>query len=76
MITSFFANITQALVCKHLSKLPPVVCDWQHCQRPRCPHYCQGECCNPNRQATFAPCPFDGKDLPLEADGDTDCSRH
>jgi hypothetical protein len=57
--------------CKHLSNLPPIVSDWQQsCQQPQCPHYCQGECCNTDRQAAFAPCPFDGKELPLE-DADT-----
>ena len=70
MTTSLLTNDTHALICKHLNELPPVVCDWQQsCQRPRCPHYRRGECCNPARLEASAPCPFDGRELPLE---DTD----
>lgn len=63
---------TLTFICKQLSNLPPVVSDWQQtCQQPCCPHFCDGECCNPGRHSQFAPCPFDGKDLPLE-DVDSD----
>jgi hypothetical protein len=61
-------DATATVPCKHLSGLPPVVSDWQQsCHQPRCPHYCQGECCHPRRQSSSAPCPFDGKELPLDA---------
>jgi hypothetical protein len=64
-------NATQALICNYLPQLPPVVSDWQQsCLQPRCPHYCQGGCWNPGRQAASASCPFEGKELPLE-DADT-----
>jgi hypothetical protein len=67
MTTSLLAATTHALVCKHLAELPPVVSDWQQsCQQPRCPHYCQGGCCNPHRQWASAPCPFDDTELLLE----------
>jgi hypothetical protein len=67
MTTSRPGDGTDALACKHLPDLPPVVSDWQQsCQQPRCPHYCQGECCHPGRQRADAPCPFDGKELLLE----------
>jgi hypothetical protein len=57
---------TKSVICKQLDKLPPVVSDWQQlCQQPRCSHYCAGECCNSGRQSASAPCPFDGKELPL-----------
>jgi hypothetical protein len=70
MTTSLRTNDTHTLICKHLSELPPVVSDWQlSCQQPRCPHHCQGACGNPGRQAASAPCPFDGKELPLEDAG-------
>ena len=72
MTTSFLTNNTHTLICKHLSVLPSVVCDWQQsCQQPRCPHYCQGECCHPDRHLASAPCPFDGKELSLEDADDT-----
>jgi hypothetical protein len=62
-----FAKDAHTLVCKHLAELPPVVTDWQQsCQQPRCPHYCQGDCCNPGRHWASAACPFDGKELLLE----------
>jgi hypothetical protein len=58
-------NYTNTLICKHLPALPPVVSDWQQeCHQPRCPYYCLGECTR--RQLASAPCPFDGKELPLE----------
>jgi hypothetical protein len=67
MTTSLLSNDRHTLICKHLRALPPVVSDWQQsCQQPRCPHYCQGACCNPGRHAASAPCPFDGTELPLE----------
>jgi hypothetical protein len=67
MTTSLPADDTHTLTCKHLPNLPPVVSEWQHsCQQPRCPHYCQGECCNPGRREASAPCPFDGRELLLE----------
>jgi hypothetical protein len=67
MTTTFLVNDTHVRICKQLSGLPPVVSDWQQsCQQPRCPHYCQGECCHPGRQWASAPCPFDGKELLLE----------
>jgi hypothetical protein len=67
MTRGLLAGDTQTIICKHLPSLPPVVCDWQQsCQQPRCPHYCQGECCNPGRQGADASCPFDGKELLLE----------
>ena len=74
MTTSRPGDGTDALACKHLPELPPVVSDWQQsCQQPRCPHYCQGECCHPGRQRADAPCPFDGKELLLvDAFGATD----
>jgi hypothetical protein len=67
MTTSLLTNDASTLTCKHLPSLPPVVSDWQQsCQQPRCPHYCQGECCNSERQWASAPCPFDGQELLLE----------
>jgi len=67
MTTSLLTNNTHTLICKQLSKLPPIVSDWQQsCQQPRCSHYCDGECCNESRQTAYAPCPFDGKELLLE----------
>jgi hypothetical protein len=67
MTTGVLTNGTHIIICKHLPSLPPVVSDWQQsCQQPRCPHYCQGECCNPGRQTASAPCPFDGRELLLE----------
>jgi hypothetical protein len=67
MTTNLFTNDTYTMICKHLPNLPPVVSDWQQsCQQPRCPHYCQGECCNSGRQWASAPCPFDGKELLLQ----------
>jgi len=67
MTTDLLANDRHVLTCKHLPDLPPVVSDWQQsCEQPRCPYYCQGECCNPSRQLASAPCPFDGEELPLE----------
>jgi hypothetical protein len=67
MTVTFLTNDTHTLICKHLAGLPPVLSDWQQsCQQPRCPHYCQGECCDPGRQSASAPCPFDGKELLLE----------
>jgi hypothetical protein len=64
MTVNLLPNDTHPLICKHLFHLPPVVSDWQmSCQRPRCPHYCKGECCNPGAPAA---CPFDGKELLLE----------
>jgi len=65
MATSLLTKNT--LICKYLPELPPVVSDGQQsCQQPRCPHFCQGECCDPGRQSGSAPCPFDGMELPLE----------
>jgi hypothetical protein len=67
MTRSLLTNDTHPRTCKHLPHLPPVVSDWQQSvQQPRCPHYCQGECCNPGRQRAFAPCPFDGQELLLD----------
>ena len=67
MVTTLYDGHTKNLVCKHLSKLPPVVSDWQQsCQQPQCSHYCKGECCHPGRQSASAPCPFDDKELLLE----------
>lgn len=66
MVTTLFAGNTKTVICKQLSKLPPVMSDWQQsCQQPRCSHYCAGECCISSRQSASAPCPFDGKELPL-----------
>jgi hypothetical protein len=67
MTTNLLTTDTHTLICKHLPGLPPVVSDWQQCcQQPRCPHYSQGECCNPSRYWASAACPFDGKELLLE----------
>jgi hypothetical protein len=67
MTTNPLPNDTPPLICKHLPHLPPVVSDWQQsCQQPRCPHYCQGVCCNQGRERASAPCLFDGQDLLLE----------
>jgi hypothetical protein len=67
MTMNLLTNDTHTLICKHLSQLPPVVSEWQQsCKKPRCPHYCQGECFNPGRQWASAACPFDGKELLLE----------
>jgi hypothetical protein len=66
MVPTLFAGHTKTFFCKQLSKLPPVVSDWQQsCKQPRCSHYCDGKCCNPGRSSVFASCPFDGKELPL-----------
>jgi hypothetical protein len=66
MVTTLFTRYTTTFICKQLSKLPPVVSDWQQtCKQPRCSHFCDGECCNPGRQSASASCPFDGKELPL-----------
>ena len=65
MVTTLFTGHTKTFICKQLDKLPPVVSDWQQCQQPRCSHYCDGECCNSRRQSATAPCPLDGKELPL-----------
>ena len=66
MVTTLCPEPTKTFICKQLDKLPPVVSDWQQsCQQPRCSHYCAGECCNSGRQSASAPCPFDGKELPL-----------
>jgi hypothetical protein len=66
MVTTRFTGPTKTFICKQLDKLPPVVSDWQQsCQQPRCSHYCDGECCNSGRPSASAPCPFDGKELPL-----------
>jgi len=66
MFTSFFPGDTKTFICKQLSKMPPVIGEWQQsCKQPRCSHYCDGECCNAGRQSASAPCPFDGKELLL-----------
>jgi hypothetical protein len=52
--------------CKKLEELP-VVSEWQNpvlC--PACGHYCKGKCANPNRTSAADPCPFDGKQLPVQ----------
>jgi hypothetical protein len=67
MTANVLTGDTHTLICKHLAQLPPVVSEWQQsCLQPRCPHYCQGECCNPGRHCASAACPFDGVELPLE----------
>jgi hypothetical protein len=66
MVTTHFTVDTKTLICKQLSKLPPVVNDWQQsCKQPQCSHYSDGECCKAGRQSASAPCPFDGKELLL-----------
>ncbi len=68
MVTTLFTGNTKTFICKQLDRLPSVVSDWQQsCKQPQCPHYCDGKCCNPGRQSVSvsAPCPFDGKELPL-----------
>jgi hypothetical protein len=66
MVTTLFTRDTKSFICKQLSKLPPVVCDWQQfCKQPQCSHYCDGERRNAGRQAASAPCPLDGKELLL-----------
>lgn len=66
MVTTLFTGDMKTFICKQLSKLPPVVGEWQQsCTQPRCSHYCDGECCNSGRQSASAPCPFDGKELLL-----------
>jgi hypothetical protein len=65
MVTTLFTGRTKAFICKQMSKLPPVVSDWQQCQQPQCSHYCDGMCSNPSRQSASARCPFDDMELPL-----------
>ncbi len=66
MSTDPATHLAHFQVCKHLSELPPVVGEWQQtCQQPACVHFRLGECANPNRLSESAPCPFDGKQLPL-----------
>jgi hypothetical protein len=75
MTTTLRIARRHAVICKHLPELPPVISEWQQsCQQPRCPHYCQGECCHPGRQRASAPCPFDGQELLLEDAVDTEDS--
>lgn len=63
---ALFTEHTTPLICKQLSKLPPVVSDWQQsCKQPHCSHFCDGECGNASRHSASAACPFDGKDLLL-----------
>ena len=56
---------TKTFICKQLETLPPIVSEWQRCKEPECRHYCEGECWHEGRQAASAPCPFDGRELPL-----------
>lgn len=66
MAATLFAGNTKTFICKQLSKLPPVVSDWQQsCKQPRCAHYCNGECCNAGRRSASSPCPFDGTNILL-----------
>ena len=66
MVTTLFTGDTKTFICKQLSKLPPVVSDWQQsCKQPHCSPYCDGGCSNASRQSASARCPFDGKELPL-----------
>ena len=59
-------------VCKKLHELPSVAIDWQQTTWcPDCDFYDLGACGNPERTGSDAPCPFDGKPLPLrEVAGD------
>jgi hypothetical protein len=65
MVAILFTGNTKPLLCKQLSKLPPVVSDWQQCKQPRCSQYCGGVCVDSNRQSATAPCTFDDKELLL-----------
>lgn len=66
MVTTDSTGDVKSLICKQLSKLPPVVSEWQEsCHQPRCTHFCDGECGNSSRESAAAPCPYDGKELPL-----------
>lgn len=52
--------------CKKLHELQPVFTDWQQTTWcPDCDYYDSGICANPIRKDSSAPCPFDGKVLPL-----------
>jgi len=65
MATTLLTGRPKTFICKQLDRLPPVVSEWQRCQQPRCAHFCDGECRHSGRQSASAPCPFDGKVLPL-----------
>jgi hypothetical protein len=53
--------------CKHEDQIPPVVAEWQlDVLCPACKYYCRGKCIYPLRNSPQAPCPFDGKRLPLK----------
>jgi hypothetical protein len=65
-ITRLSTGNTKGFICKQLSKLPPVICEWQQsCKQPQCSHFCDGGCVNPGREAACSPCPFDSVELPL-----------
>jgi len=52
--------------CKKLHELPQVVNEWQQkTWRPDCDYYDCGTCGNPMHWESDAPCPFDGKVMPL-----------
>ena len=53
-------------LCKKLHDLPSVATDWQQTTWcPDCEYYECGKCHDPIRTENNAPCPFDGKELPL-----------
>jgi hypothetical protein len=53
-------------LCKKVREMPPVVSEWQPTTWcPDCEYYDQGACEDPARPGSNAPCPFDGKVLPL-----------
>jgi hypothetical protein len=52
--------------CIKLREMPSVVPDWQQTTWcPDCEHYDRGTCANQTRVDSNAPCPFDGKALPV-----------
>jgi carbon storage regulator len=54
-----------SFICKELSKLPPIVGEWQSFKQPQCLYYCNGECRGSGRQSATAPCPLDSTELLL-----------
>jgi hypothetical protein len=52
--------------CKKLKELPTVVTEWQQTTWcPDCDYYHAGQCDDPKRPMSSAPCEFDGSELPL-----------
>jgi hypothetical protein len=56
--------------CSKLPQVPAVATDWQQTAWcPDCEYYDHGACTNPARTEDSAPCPWDGKVLPLREAG-------